>query len=282
MSDPTLFLSSDGSAVTASDLRRCLERTGAGGASCLFIHSELSFGVPNLELGRNGLLQSILDAVLELGTPTICLPTFTFSFCNGEVYDARRSRSHMGAFNEFVRKHPDAVRSADPLMSCVALGTGLSIVRDIGTHSVGVGSTFDMLHRSGGARFLFLGANPALCFTYVHYVEAIRGVPYRYRCEFRGTVIGADGSRGEAVYTLYVRYPGVVPSGRGELKAHLTRLGLMRTARCGDSEIAVVDENVAFLETWKKLDEDIDFLLAAPYPRTGLREVFEAHDMRAL
>ncbi|MGA2327261.1 MAG: AAC(3) family N-acetyltransferase [Bryobacteraceae bacterium] len=282
MRDTTLFFSSDGSAVTASDLRGCLERAGAGGASCLFIHSELSFGAPNPELGRSGLLHSLLEAVLELKTPTICVPTFTFSFCNGEVYDVRRSRSHMGAFNEFVRKHPDAVRSADPLMSCAALGTGLSIVRDIGTHSVGRESTFDLLHRSGGARFLFLGAKPALCFTYVHYVEAIRGVPYRYHREFTGTAIGADGNSREATYTLYVRYPGVVPSGRGELERHLTQLGLLRKARCGDSEIAVVDEEAAFEETWKKLDEDIDFLLATPYPRTGLREVFEAHDMRAL
>ena len=282
MDDTTLFMSQDGGRVTTSDFLRAFELLGAAGTACLFIHSELSFGVPNPALPRTALLGALLDALQSVGVPTLCVPTYTFSFCNGEPFDVLKSRSHMGAFNEHVRKSSGAVRSHDPLMSCSVLGADAGLVSELGNRSIGAGSTFDRLHEKAGVRFLFLGADPALCFTYVHHVEALRGVPYRYWREFTGSLTDRSGTSREVTQSLYVRYNGVNASRRGEFVERLVKRGLLRRCPCGDSRIAVVDESAAFEEVWRVLDDNIDFLLDEPYPRSGLDDRFEAHQMRAL
>ena len=263
MKDTTLFHARE--AVTTSDLLRALEAVGAGDCRLLYVHSEMSFGKPNPALGKTGLLQAVLDALLALGVPTLCVPTFTFSFCNGVAYDPRQSRSKMGAFNEFVRKLPEAERSIDPLMSSAVLGADHQVVRDLGHHSIGAGSTFDKIHAAGDARFLFLGVSASKCFTYTHYVEERLRVPYRYDRDFTGTIIEGDERR-EATYTLYARYKGVVPGSSTRFEDLLVADGRMQKVACGDNFIASVAEPVAYDAMAAKIHEDLPYFLAGPPP----------------
>jgi aminoglycoside 3-N-acetyltransferase len=187
----------------------------------------------------------------------------------------------MGVLNEYIRGLPGAVRSSDPLMSVAALGEDLALVRDIGRHSVGAGSTFDLLHCRKGATFLFLGASPSKCLTYVHYVEERFGVPYRYNRDFAGDVTDAAGTRRET-WTLFVRYRNVIPSDRGEFEQALRDRGLVRTSRCGNGLVHAIDEPAVYETGMEVLGRDIDFLLAEPYPREGLDPRFEVKNMVAL
>jgi aminoglycoside 3-N-acetyltransferase len=263
MKDITLFRARD--EVTTSDLLRRLEAVGAGDCRLLYVHSEMSFGKPNPELGKASLLQAVLDTLLELGVPTLCVPTFTFSFCNGVVYDVKQSRSKMGVFNEYVRRLPQAERSGDPLMSSAVLGADHQVVRDLGHHSIGEGSTFDKLHAGKQARFLFLGVGAAKCFTYTHYVEERLRVPYRYDREFTGTISDGDGRRDDT-YSLYVRYRGVVPESSTKFEDFMVREGLMKKVACGDNFISSVAEPVAYDAIAGKIREDASYFLAAPAP----------------
>lgn len=279
MKDTTLFRGR--AEVTTSDLLRCLESVGAGDCRLLYIHSEMSFGTPNPELGKSGLLQAVLDTLLELGVPTLCVPTFTFSFCNGVPYDVKQSRSKMGAFNEYVRRLPQAERSIDPLMSAAVLGEDRQVVRDLGHHSIGAASTFDKIHGLGHARFLFLGVGAAKCFTYTHYVEERLRVPYRYDRELTGTIIEGDRRR-EDTYTLFVRYHGVQPESSTKFEDFLVQSGRMKKVACGDNFISSVAEPVAYEAIAGKIREDADYFLAAPYPPDRKDTRFEVHDMVAL
>ena len=85
MDELKLFLNADGSWITTSDLRRLLDRVRAYDARVLFIHTGMTFGPPNPELRRSVLLAHLLEILRDLHVPTLCLPTFTFSFCNGEI-----------------------------------------------------------------------------------------------------------------------------------------------------------------------------------------------------
>jgi aminoglycoside 3-N-acetyltransferase len=263
MKDTTLFHARD--EVTTSGLLRCLESVGAADCRLLYIHSEMSFGRPNPELGKSGLLQAVLDTLLELGVPTLCVPTFTFSFCNGASYDVKQSRSKMGVFNEYVRRLPLAERAIDPLMSAAVLGADHQVVRDLGHHSIGEGSTFDKIHAAGNARFLFLGVGAAKCFTYTHYVEERLRVPYRYDREFTGTIIDGEQRRDDT-YTLYVRYKGVVPESTTKFEDFLVQEGLMKKVACGDNFISSIAEPVAYDTIAGKIREDAGYFLAAPAP----------------
>jgi len=265
MKDTVLFRAAN-APVTSSDLLRCLESVGAGDCKLLFVHSEMSFGKPNPELGKTGLLQALLETLQELGVPTLCVPTFTFSFCNGVAYDVKQSRSRMGVFNEYIRKLPDAERSIDPLMSCAALGADKSVVRDISHNSVGEGSTFDRIHAAGNGRFLFLGVGAAKCMTYTHYVEERLHVPYRYDRPFTGTIIDANGREYQDTYNLYVRYHGVEPERTTKFEDFITREGLMKKVPCGDNFVSSIPEPVAYEAIAAKIRANGEYFLASPAP----------------
>ncbi len=263
MKDTVLFQGRE--QVTNSDLLRCLESVGAADCSVLFVHSEMSFGRPNPELGKSALLQGVLDTLLELKVPTIVVPTFTFSFCNGVSYNVQQSRSKMGVFNEYIRRLPEAVRSVDPLMSCAALGADKSVVSDLSHNSIGEGCTFDKLHAAKTARFLFLGVGAAKCMTYTHYVEERVHVPYRYDRPFSGTIV--DGEREyQDTYNLYVRYNGVIPESTTKFEDFLVREGLMKKVACGDNFVSSIAESVAYESIAGKIREDANYFLAAPAP----------------
>lgn len=263
MKQTSLFRGRD--EVTSSDLLRCLEAVGAGDCRLLYVHSEMSFGRPNPELGKTGLLQAVLDTLLELGVPTLCVPTFTFSFCNGVSYDVTQSRSKMGVLNEYIRKLPEAERSIDPLMSSAVLGADKSVVRDLGHQSIGEGCTFDKIHAAKNARFLFLGVGAAKCFTYTHYVEERLRVPYRYDRAFTGTITHGDRTY-QDTYNLYVRYSGVVPESSTKFEDLLVREGLMKKVTCGDNFVSSIAEPVAYETIAGKIREDANYFLAAPPP----------------
>jgi aminoglycoside 3-N-acetyltransferase len=281
MKETVLFQSRDGTQVTNTGVLQCLEQVRAFDAKFLFIHSELRFGTPNPALTKRELLGALVEAIRQLNVPTLCVPTFTFSFCNGEDFDVEKSRSKMGVLNEYIRTLPDSVRSRDPLMSVAALGEDMSVVRDLGRHSIGENSTFDKLRRLGGTRFLFLGAKPSECMTYVHYVEERYGVPYRYNRDFTGSITDSAGTTQET-YTLFVRYHGVIPSQTGEYEEYLLNSGLMSRVACGNGFISAVDEPIVYDTVAQMLDRNIDYFLAEPYPRDQLDRHFQARNMVAL
>lgn len=145
MKNQYLFLA-DGQEIFYKDFCHALEKSGAGDAEILFIHTDMTFGQPNTSLSRRELMENLLQAIQSLGVKTLLFPTFTFSFPNGKIYDVTKSKSKMGALNEFVRKKTDAVRSIDPLMSTVCLGEKKYLVEKISHESVGEGCTMAQLH----------------------------------------------------------------------------------------------------------------------------------------
>lgn len=280
MREVNLFQDSTGSWITTSDLLALLDKVGAADARVLYIHSGISFGKPDLGLRRHDLLAILYDVVTSLGVPAICVPTFTFSFCNGQNYNVQTSASKMGAFNEYIRRLPGALRSVDPLMSNAIIGNNPELLLPEGKNSVGEGSTFDKLHQLGsGVKFLFLGTTVSECFTYTHYVEERLGSPYRYNRAFTGTI--TDGNKTwEDTYNLFVRYKGVRPSTVGSLELDLLERRLLRKVPCGDSSISCVGESDAWDTIMEHLRRDaLAYIAEDPGDRDT---TFSADNMVAL
>jgi|688.fasta_scaffold129698_4 aminoglycoside 3-N-acetyltransferase len=195
---------------TNLDLLNSLRLIKADECDVLYIHTSLNFGTPNTNIKKNDLLQLILDTILELKVSTIIFPTYTFSFCNGEDFDINNSKTTMGLLNEYVRKMPNTIRSLDPLMSNVLLGEHSEFVNNIGKNSVGLNSTFDLLHKTRlKVKFLFLGPKIGDCFTHMHYIESEQNVPYRYNKDFTGKIINGNNNYTDT-YSLFVRYNNVL------------------------------------------------------------------------
>ena len=191
---------------TNVDLLNSLRSIKADECDILYIHTSLNFGAPNTNVKKNELLQCIVDTILELKVATIIFPTYTFSFCNGEDFDINSSKTSMGLLNDYVTKMPNSIRSVDPLMSNVLLGEHTEFVNNIGKNSVGLDSTFDLLHKTKlKVKFLFFGPKIGDCFTHMHYIEAEQNVPYRYYKDFTGKIINGNEIYTDT-YSLFVRY----------------------------------------------------------------------------
>jgi aminoglycoside 3-N-acetyltransferase len=258
MKDIALFQFPNGAWITTSHLLSCLEMVKAQDARVLYMHTGLTFGTPNPQISRQELLGHLYyDVVESLGVPTLLVPTFTFSFCNGESYSVQTSRCRMGALNEYIRKLPSAIRSVDPLMSSVLIGEDSDLVCDLGKHSIGANSTFDKLHERGKAvKFLFLGTTVSECFTYTHYVEERLAMPYRYNRDFAGSITDKNRTW-EDTYTLYIRYKGVVPTSSGLLENTLLRRRLLQKVDCGASSISCLSEPDGYETIVEHLRENI-------------------------
>ena len=184
------------------------------------------------------------------------MPTFTFSFCNGLDYNPATSTSRMGVLNEFFRKQEGVIRSADPLMSVALLGEDQDLVTGVGHVSCGENSTFDKLRHRDNVKFLFLGPKIGDCLTYMHYMEWLYSVDYRYNRVFRGNVIIGDKTSVEE-YALFVRYKSVVPNTASyDYEQKMYDNGTAFVAKCGDGTISIVDEKDASVEYKKCLDEN--------------------------
>lgn len=281
MADLKLFRTAQGHWVTQGELLDRLKEVRADECEFLFIHSEMSFGAPNPELKKKELLGAVVETIRELGVPTCGVPTFTFSFCNGEEYNVQKSRSKMGVLNEYVRRLPEAKRSADPLMSVALMGREMNLIDALSRHSIGEDSFFDRVHRHCGARFLFLGVNFYKCFTYLHYVEERERVPYRYDRDFTGNITDGDRTY-EDTYKLFVRYQGVEPGSSDKFEKLMLERGDLLRVPCGDNFVTTIEEPVAYQAICDRLDKDIDYFLEAPYPRDKQEKTFRAENMVAL
>ena len=261
MKEVLLFSDKNGRALSNLDLLNALRDLKADQTDVLYIHSSLSFGIPNPELKKKELLQAIVETILELGVKTVCMPTFTFSFCNGKTYDPVTAVSKMGVLNEYFRKQSEVIRSIDPLMSVALYGEDRDLVEGIGHSSCGANSTFDKLRHRDNVKFLFLGPKIGDCLTYMHYLEWLFSVDYRYERKFVGdVVVNGDVKREE--YDLFVRYNGVLHNTASyQYEERMYDKNVARIVMFGDSSISIVDKDVATTEYKKCLDENPHFFV---------------------
>lgn len=240
--------------VSAGQMKEALQAVGAADCDVLYVHTGISFGLPAIRRGQ--LLAELLGVLESLGTETLVFPTFTFSFCNNEVFDVQKTPTPMGAINEFARRSGRGKRSADPLLSIYVLGKDPGLVENLSEFSIGRGSSYDRLHACGReVKFLFFGTDMRNCFTYTHYMEAIAGVPYRYDREFNGTIINNGREYAARVY-LYSTYGNCRLNPAPVVHDAMQRAGMLKKGIIGDGSICCFAEKDGYATLAELLHED--------------------------
>ena len=220
------------------------------------MHSDISFGLPVNGLKRKEMKEVMLDVLSETGVKTLIFPTFTFSFCNHEDYDIQNSPTKMGMLPEFVRSTQDIIRTDDPILSVAIRGDSTGLERMNGRSSCGTGGIFHQLRNSGkDVKFLFFGTSVTKCFTYLHYVEEIKKVPYRYTKKFEGKVID-NGVVSDRSIDLFVRYKGVVPTLPENMESDYLKRGIELKVSIGNSWISSVKEDMAYQYISELIDKN--------------------------
>ena len=107
------------------DIVSTLEEAGIKEGDVLMVHADLaSFGklgeIVDKKEFANVFISAFIEVIGEKGT--LIVPTFTYSFCNNEIYDPDNTPSTVGLFTEEIRKRKDAFRSIHPIFSVSAIG----------------------------------------------------------------------------------------------------------------------------------------------------------------
>lgn len=267
-----LFKDADGMIYGPRDLYRQLKMIGADDCEILFIHSDVMFGTPVQGFQKKKYLAVLYEVLQDLRVRDIIVPTFTYSFCNHENYDVKKSRTSMGAFNEFVRKRDNRYRTNDPILSLSVPDRLREFFMGFdGNHSLGANSGLDALHHLDGVKFLFLGANMGSCFTYVHYVEKIFNVPYRFDMQFHGMVTDENGCVSNRIQYIHTQCKGVrMPADYGYFEDDLVDRGLAKKVRMGDKYLTCLSEKDAYEQIVGKISGNINYFLAQPFAEADL------------
>ena len=240
---------------TQTDIVKVLCSLGIRTGNTVFVHSNLGFFGRCRHAGSaEALCKIFYDAFFEVIGPqgTLVVPTFTYSYCHGELYDPNCTVSHMGIFAEWLRKQPEAVRSMDPNFSVAAIGKRAKVLTScFHEHSFGAGCFWEELEKIDG---VICCMNFDAGTTFLHYLEKKYDVPYRFDKVFRGKTL-IDGK-----YVDGVAYHFCVSEDKDEDRCDTERFHRI----CIDQGIAktsVLGKGTVLVEGTKTLDSFVGKLL---------------------
>lgn len=265
-----LFVDQKGRNFEAEDVYEALKSIGANECEALFIHSDIMFGKTTAGFNRKDYLNILYDVFCDLKIKYLLVPTFTYSFCNHEDYDVKKSKTTMGAFNEFLRKKDGRYRTLDPLLSISVPYELKNKFQNLKEHSLGENSCFDVIHQMKNVKFLFFGTRLGNCFTYVHYIEKILDVPYRFDMPFTGKVIDEFGNICEKTQYMHTACYGVKPAEHYYFEDYLEKKGFLKKCKLGDKTVSCISEEDAYREITLKIQEDINYFLEVPFKKEDL------------
>ena len=167
---------------------------------------------------------------------TLLFPTFNWDFCKGIGFDYYKTPVKTGALSKAALKRQDFDRTAHPLYSFAVWGAYKEeLMSDRSVDAFGPGTIFERMNL-WNAKVLAIGLSPLEGVTYVHHVEQMVGVPYRYHKNFTADYTDADGVCESRTYRMYVRDLDIDPreiDGFAPLAAKMQQEGTVLTKYYG-------------------------------------------------
>ena len=240
--------------IGKSELIEGFLKAGIVSGDTLLVHSSFkSLG------GVDGGPQTVIDALLEVLSPegTLIMPTFNFNFNKGEPWDVRTTPSQMGVLTELVRCDPRAKRVFHPFYSFAIIGKHADdLTRERYKSSYERNSVFGKLRDLDG-KIMIIGLDYTHSLTFVHHVEQMEGVNYRFIKAFSGEVTDADGHTTTDTFYMLVRDldKGVITE-VNPMGALLEKLGVVTVHKIGDAEVKIMRANAAYEAIAREMKRD--------------------------
>ena len=151
----------------------------------------------------NVFLDGIIDIIGNEGT--ILVPTFNWDFCKGKTFDYYKTPCKTGSLGKIALKRDDFKRTRHPIYSFAVWGKDKEelCARDYKS-SFGIESPFTYC-RERNAKNIFIDVECQHSFTFVHYVEEMEGITYRYLKDFTADYIDENGVKTTRTYSMNVR-----------------------------------------------------------------------------
>ena len=226
--------------VTIKDLYNVLEKLSIQKGDVLCVHSQLySLGTPLLP--REEFLHIIIKVLQDLvgNKGMLIMPTFSYSFCKGEIYDINETPSTVGVLTEYFRKLLDVRRTNHPIFSFAIWGDRVEEYLDIGPDAFGFDSVYGKMLRDNG-KLLMLGANKG--YTFYHIAEEHINVSHRYFKNFSGQVRNERGMLYHTNVPYFVRDLSIKSSvDEKKVETFLLENGCQKQITFGKGTISIID-----------------------------------------
>lgn len=155
------------------------------------------------KLSPDEIIDTLQKMVGEEGT--LLFPTFNWDFCRGVAYDSCKTPVRTGALPKAALRRSDFSRTAHPLYSFAVWGKkSRELLQNQSRNAFGPGTIFEKM-LMWDAKVLVIGLPALSGVTYIHHVEQMVGVPYRYNKEFTGDYTDSEGRMSRQTYCMYVR-----------------------------------------------------------------------------
>jgi aminoglycoside 3-N-acetyltransferase len=252
--------------ISKQDIVNSLIEVGVEKGDKLFVHNNSDLfkyfdGCKKNKDSAKLLLNCLKDAVGDDGL--IIVPTFFYDFCKGSDFDIDNTPSQVGYFSTYILNNNESIRTSHPIFSVAMIGrSAKELCENISTDAFGKESIFDKLYNLSRSKILFFNSNFDTC-TFVHYVEQMYNVNYRYIKEFKGDAI-IGGEKFSVLCTYFVRpLDGTVNTDMDKLELHVIKKKLLKTANLYNGMIKCIGVNDFVNETSGMLNKDKYWLLSS-------------------
>ncbi len=197
--------------MNKSNLNRLSERWNGSGLTkddVVLLHSDIRRLL--LDLKKDGAkldIKLIIDSFLNCIGPggTLIMPLFNFGFAMGETFNINTTPSKMGILTEFFRKNYKIIRTGHPMYSFGVIGKKHKAFLNLDNYSgYANDSPFGLLKKLNG-KIAILDLDDQNSMTFIHHVEEINNVEYRYFKKFSGNYIDEKSNNKKKTYSLFVR-----------------------------------------------------------------------------
>lgn len=149
------------------------------------------------------LIDKLIKKLGENGT--LIIQTFNWDFCELKEYDILNSKSKTGSMGSVALKRKDFVRTNHPIYSFAVTGKYKEELKSLTNKGAfDKESPFNFLFEKK-AKMIILDLPLQNSFTFVHYVEEMEKVNYRYNKSFTSKYINDQGISNIKTYDMYVR-----------------------------------------------------------------------------
>ncbi len=222
-------------------------------------------------------LQEQLAELLQILTESsggriLLFPTFNYDFCRTRVYNPLVDPCQVGTLNEYARQCYPNQRTLTPIFNFCVYNNRRTFSLEPVANPFSAASTFGELVEHGAA-VVFLGASFSAN-TFIHYVEEVVDIGYRYLKPFPGIIRLADSEQQIVVqYRVRPLIEGAVDYDWDRLALDLRNNGLLHQLPLGRGKLLWFRTD-HLVEGWcrRLRDDELYFLTAASRQKT--RELY--------
>ena len=156
----------------------------------IVIHSNIAGLMQYTNINKENVCKIFLDFLKKyIGEKgVIIIPTFNYQFTKHKNFNVKSSPSEVGFFSNYLLKKNWKKRTLDPVFSHMIFGELNEYnIKRINAEAFGEDSIFSILKKKNFKIICFCCSTDRI--TFIHYVEYLLKVPYRYIKKFKGYVI---------------------------------------------------------------------------------------------